>query len=389
MGSLNLVPANTEDYRRIAEKRLPRFLFDYLDGGAYQEVSLRDNIRDFERLQLRQRVMVDVSNIDTSFSLFGETYSMPLGLAPVGLGGMMARRAELQAKRAADAINIPFCLSTVGICSLEEVATVSDKPFWFQLYMLKDREVVKEILQRAKNVAVKTLVFTVDLPVVGARYRDTRNGMDGGTGMYGKLRSGIIDYLIHPRWLLDVGIKGGPHVFGNLADYVPGAKSPEDFKAWIGKNIDASVTWKDIEWLRSIWDGNLVIKGVLSSEDALAAANAGADGVVVSNHGGRQLDGVSSSIAMLPRVVDAVGNKVEIIMDGGVRSGQDVVKALASGAKMTLIGRPWVYSVAAKGEAGISSLLKTFKDEMNVSMALTGVPTLDDLSPAIMERETR
>ncbi len=389
MGSLNLVPANTEDYRKIAEKRLPRFLFDYLDGGAYQELTLRDNIRDFEQLQLRQRVMVDVSNIDTSVSLFGETYGMPLGLAPVGLGGMMARRAELQAKRAADAINIPFCLSTVGICSLEEVATVSNRPFWFQLYMLKDREVVKEILQRAKNVSVKTLVFTVDLPVVGARYRDIRNGMDGGTGTFGKLRSGLLDYLIHPRWLLDVGLRGGPHVFGNLADYVAGAKSPEDFKAWIGKNIDASVTWKDIEWLRSIWGGNLIIKGVLNPEDALAAAHAGADGVVVSNHGGRQLDGVSSSIAMLPEIADAAGDKVEIIMDGGVRSGQDVVKAVASGAKMTLIGRPWVYSVAAKGEAGLNSLLNTFRGEMNVSMALTGAPALDDLSPEIIGRETR
>lgn len=384
MASLNLVPANHADYREIAEQKLPSFLFDYLDGGAYQEVTLRRNVADFEKLQLEQKVMVDVADIDTSFSLFGETYAMPLGLAPVGLGGMMARRAELQAKRAADAMNIPFCLSTVAICSLEEVAAVSDRPFWFQLYMLKDREVVKEILQRAKNVGVKTLVFTVDLAVVGARYRDRRNGMDGGTSMFGKLRAGLIDYLIHPQWLVDVGIKGGPHIFGNLADYVPNAKSPADFKKWIGGNLDASVTWKDIEWLRSIWEGNLIIKGVLSAGDALAAADAGADAIVISNHGGRQLDGVASAISVLPQIADAVGDRVEIIMDGGVRSGLDVVKAVALGAKMALIGRPWVYAVAARGEGGLGDLLQGFKGEMDVSMALTGAPTLAQLSPQII-----
>jgi len=296
MNSLNLVPANTEDFRKIAQKRVPRQLFGYLDGGSYEEVSLYRNIDDFKKLEMQQRVMVDVSKIDTSVTLFDETYSMPIGLAPIGFGGMMARRAEVQAKHAADAMQLPFCLSTVSICSMEEVAAVSEKPFWFQLYMLKDREVVKEILQRAKNLGVKTLVFTVDLAVLGSRYRDTRNGMNGGVGTIGKLRSGILDYLMHPKWLLDVGIKGKPHVFGNLAAYVPNATSPQDFVEWIGGNLDASVTWKDIEWLRSIWDGNLIIKGILSPEDAISAVHAGADAIIVSNHGGRQLDGVSSSI---------------------------------------------------------------------------------------------
>jgi len=251
----------------------------------------------------------------------------------------------IAAKRAADSFGIPFCLSTVGICSLEEVAAVSDKPFWFQLYMLKDRGAVQEILQRAKRVGVKTLIFTVDLPIVGARYRDVRNGLAGGTNAWGRLRSGLLSYLSHPKWLVDVGIKGKPHIFGNLADYVPKATTPADFKEWVDGQFDPSVTWKDIDWLRSIWDGNLVIKGVLSPQDAKDAAQTGADGIIVSNHGGRQLDGVSSSIQMLPRIKEHVGDDITLLLDGGVRNGQDVVKALALGAKATLIGRPWVYAV--------------------------------------------
>jgi len=294
----------------------------------------------------------------------GQTWTMPVALAPIGMAGMMARRGEVQAKRAADSFGIPYCLSTVGICSLEEIAAVSDKPFWFQLYMLKDRGAVKEILQRAKDVGVKTLLFTVDLPVVGARYRDVRNGMSGGTSAWGQLRAGLLSYLSHPNWLVDVGIKGKPHIFGNL--------------------FDPSVTWKDIEWLRDMWDGDIVIKGVLSPEDAKEAAQAGANGVIVSNHGGRQLDGVSSSIHMLPSIVEAVGDSVDILLDGGVRNGQDVVKALALGAKAALIGRPWVYALAAKGEDGIHALLDTFKDGMDVSMALTGAPSLSDLSSDIL-----
>ena len=383
----NLIPVNSQDYRKIAEKRLPRQLFDYVDGGSYQEVTLDQNIRDFEALQMRQRVMVDVSKIETSATLFDEEYSMPLALAPVGLCGMMARRAEVQAKRAADSMNLPFCLSTVGICSMEEVARVSDRPFWFQLYMLKDRGVVAEILQRAPQPWCQgRWFFTVDLAVMGARYRDTRNGMTGGVGPLGKLRAGPIDYLLHPKWLWDVGINGRPHIFGNLAPYVPGAKSFSDFQMWLATNFDSSVTWKDIKWLRSIWNGNLVIKGVLSPEDAVAAADSGADAVVVSNHGGRQLDGVSSSINMLPRVVDRVGDQLEILIDSGVRSGQDVVKAVALGAKMAMIGRPWVYAVAARGSDGALALLRTFKGEMNTSMALTAVPDLADLSPTVIER---
>ncbi|MEM9494899.1 MAG: L-lactate dehydrogenase [Pseudomonadota bacterium] len=387
MPTLRLAPASTDDYRRLAERRLPRFLFDYLDGGAYDEVTLQRNVSDFHALQLKQRVMRDVSQIDTSTELFGRKWSMPVALAPIGLGGMMARRAELQAKRAADAFGAPFCLSTVAICSIEEVAKVSDVPFFFQLYMLRDRAVVSEILQRAKAAGVRTLIFTVDLAVVGTRYRDVRNGMTGGAGAWGKLRSGIISYMLHPQWTYDVGVNGKPHTFGNLEAYVPKATTPADFKAWIDGQIDPAVTWKDIEWIRRIWDGDLVIKGVLSADDARAAADAGADAVVVSNHGGRQLDGVASSIAALPRIADEVGDKVTTLMDGGVRSGLDVVRARALGARAVLIGRPWIYAVAARGEAGLTALLATMKSGMDVAMALTASTRIDDVTSAILDHE--
>lgn len=387
MTTLNLAPATTEDYRRLAEKRLPRVLFDYIDGGAYREVTLAENVADFDALKMKQRVMRDVSSVNTSTTLLGESWTMPVALAPVGLAGMMARRAEVQAVKAADACGIPFCLSTVGICSLEEVAKAAQRPFWFQLYMLRDRGAVQELLQRARHVGVSTLVFTVDLAVVGARYRDVRNGLSGGVGLWGKLQSGLLSYLSHPGWLVDVGIKGKPHIFANLSEYVPKATTPADFKEWVDSQFDPSVTWEDIEWLRSIWDGKLIIKGVLSPEDAFAARRAGADAVIVSNHGGRQLDCVSSSVAMLPRIVDKVGDDLDVLMDGGVRSGQDVAKARALGAKAALIGRPWIYALAARGETGLTSLLQTFKNEMEVSMALTGTSNLAGLTPEILDHD--
>jgi len=385
MSSLNLAPASTDDYRRIAERRLPRALFDYLNGGAGTEATLADNIGDFARLRLKQRVLRDVSSVDMSTELFGERLSMPLALAPIGMGGMMRRRAETQAVRAAEAIGVPFCLSTVAICSLEEVAAAATKPFWFQLYMLKDRGAVRELLQRAKAVGVKTLVFTVDLAVVGARYRDIRNGLSGGGGAWGKLRSGLIDYLLHPQWLFDVGIGGKPHVFGNLSEYVPEATTPSDFRAWVDSQFDASATWKDIEQLRRDWDGDLVIKGVLTEEDARAAIDAGADGVVVSNHGGRQLDGVASGVAALPRIADAVKSRARVLVDGGVRTGQDIARAVASGADAALIGRPWIFAVAAAGEAGLKRYLALMKHDLGVAMALTGTTTVSELDKSVLD----
>lgn len=384
-GTMNLVPASYMDYRREAERKLPRQLFDYVDGGAYSELTLRRNVDDFEKLALRQRVMRDVSEVNTACTVMGNDLSMPAALAPIGMAGMMARRGELQAKRAADAFGIPFTLSTVGICSLEEVAEVSDTPFWFQLYMLKDRGAVVALLERAKAVGVNTLMFTVDLAVVGARYRDVRNGMGGGTSPYGKLRAGLIDYLLHPRWAYSVGLRGQPHAFGNLSDFVAKATTPADFKAWIDSQIDASVTWRDIEWLRSIWHGELIIKGVLTGEDAKAAFDTGADGIVISNHGGRQLDGVASTITILPRIMDAIGGRGTVIIDSGIRSGQDILKARALGADMVLIGRPWVYANAARGEGGVRALLTTMQGEMRVSMALTGVNNLSEADHQILD----
>ncbi|MEE9380235.1 MAG: L-lactate dehydrogenase [Hyphomonadaceae bacterium] len=389
MPTLNLAPASPTDYRRLAEKRLPRPLFDYLDGGACDEQTLRANTQDFNTLALEQRVLRDVSKIDTSLDLYGETIAMPLALSPIGLGGMMARRAEVQAVRAANAFGIPFCLSTVSICSMEEVAKAAVKPFWFQLYMLRDRGHVEELLQRAKDVGCTTLVFTVDLAVVGARYRDIRNGMGGNISAYGKLRGGLIEHVIHPAWALDVGIKGKPHTFGNISAYVPDASTPGEFKLWLDDQIDPSVTWKDIEWLRGIWDGKLIIKGVLNADDAVSAVNAGANAVIVSNHGGRQLDGVFSTIRILPRIVDAIGERADVIVDGGVRSGQDIVKALALGARAAMIGRPWIWALAAQGETGLTTLLKTFQNDMKTTMALTAAPTISDISPALLANRLR
>lgn len=376
---MNLVPVTADDYRRIAERKLPRFLFDYVDGGAYGEVTLARNTADFATISPLQRVMRDVSDVQTHGTISGQDSAMPLALAPVGMGGMLARRAEAQAKRAADTAGVPFTLSTVSICPLEEIATISDKPFWFQLYMLRDRGIVQEILQRAWNVGVRTLVFTVDLAVVGERYRDTRNGIAGGANAWGRLRAGPLSYLTHPRWLLDVGIKGKPHTFGNLAAYVPAATNPTEYREWVGSQFDPSVSWKDIEWLRGIWPGKLIIKGVLSPEDATAAANIGADGIIVSNHGGRQLDGVASSISVVPRVRDSLNDQVEILMDGGVRSGLDLFRARALGADGVLIGRPWAYAVAARGEAGVSGVLSAFRRELSVAMALCGVTRITDI----------
>ena len=385
MSSMNLIPVSTSDYRRLAKKRLPRNLFDYIDGGSYNETTLAANVQDFGKLRMKQSVLRDVENIDTTAQCLGETFSMPLGLAPIGLAGMMSRRAEVQAVKAAEKSGIPFCLSTVSICSLEEVAKAATKPFWFQLYMMRDRSYVKELLARAKAAGCKTLVFTVDLTVVGARYRDARNGMAGRLSTFAKFRAAL-EYPTHPKWLLDVAIKGKPHLFGNLEKLVPSARSLADFKDWVDSQFDPTCTWKDIEWLRSIWDGDLIIKGVLSPEDAKEAVASGADAIVVSNHGGRQLDGVSSSINMTPRIRDVVGDKTMIIMDGGVRSGQDIVKAVANGADFTLIGRAWIWALAARGQDGLEALLATFKSEMDVSMALTGVTNIANITSGVLDQ---
>ena len=382
--SLNLLPASYGDFRRAAEKRLPRFLFDYIDGGSGAEVTLRRNTADWEAVQLTQKVLRDASQMDCAVDLFGEKLALPLVLAPIGMGGMTARRGEVQAKRAADKAGIPFCLSTVGICTLEEVGAVSDRPAWFQLYMLKDRGIVQEILARAWDSGVRTLAFTIDLAVLGTRYRDIRNGMAGGLGPWGKFRSGALDYALHPRWAWDVGMKGKPHGFGNIAKYVKQSKNPRDYLHWTGSQFDSSVAWKDIEWLRGVWQGNLVLKGVLDVEDAKQSVAIGADGMIVSNHGGRQLDGVASTASMLPYIADAVGDQTALLVDGGIRSGQDLVRALALGAKAALIGRPWVLALAAGGEAALTRYLGLMKQDMRTALGLSGAINASDVGRAVL-----
>lgn len=374
MNGFDLVPATAGDFRRLAEKRLPRMLFDYVDGAAGAEVTAQENIQAFANMKLRQRVLRDVSGTNTQTQLLGETLAMPVILAPVGMAGMMARRGEAQAKRVADRIGIPFSLSTVGICPVEEISQISDRPAWFQLYMLRDRGIVSEILERAWQQGVRTLIFTVDLNVVGTRYRDIRNGVDGGTGLWGRLRSGPVDYLLHPRWLWDVALHGGPLTFGSIAKYAPAAKRLPEFKAWVDDQFDPSVNWKDIEWLRGQWKGKLILKGILDRDDARDGQSVGADALVISNHGGRQLDSVASGAQILPAIADDLGGALPLIVDGGIRSGQDVVKALALGAQAVMIGRPWIYALAAQGEAGLERLLRMFEKDMRTALGLTGFP---------------
>jgi L-lactate dehydrogenase (cytochrome) len=377
--TLNILPATTLDYRRLAEKRLPRFLFDYIDGGANDEITLAANVGDFQKIRIRQRVLKDVSNIDTATLLAGEPAAMPVILAPVGMAGLYARRGEVQTVRAANAKNVPFTLSTVGICTLHEVAAAASQAFWFQLYMIRDRATVRNLLERAEGVGCTTLVFTVDLPLAGMRHRDTRNGMLDNS-LRGKLGK-VWQLATRPGWIYDVGVRGKPHSFGNLAHLVPDPTDLKAYRSWIDAQFDTSVTWKDIEWLRGIWKGRLILKGIQEPDDALAAAGVGADGVVVSNHGARQLDSVNSSISKLPGVVAAAGERLEVYVDGGVRSGLDVFKAVALGARGVMIGRPWAWALAAGGETAVAALLATFRKELEVAMALSGVTTIGQIRP--------
>ena len=380
----DVAPVTPLDYRHLAEKRLPRFLFDYIDGGANDEQTMAANLADFAAVRLRQRVMRDVSGVDTSATLAGRKVSMPLALAPVGMAGMFARRGEVMGIRAADRAGVPFTLSTLGVCTMEELRAASPSPFWFQLYMMRDRETVQRLLGRARAAGCDTLLFTVDLAVTGLRHRDVRVGMLGRPTLKAKLGK-LRQLVTRPGWIRNVGLGGKPHTIGNLADVVPDPTDLNAYKAWIDAQFDPSVTWKDIEWLRRIWDGKLYIKGVLEADDARAAADVGADGVVVSNHGGRQLDGVASSIAKLPGVVAAVGDRVEILLDGGVRSGIDVLRAVALGARGVLIGRPWVWATAGAGEQGLVDLLATFQNELRTAMALAGVARIADAGPDLID----
>ena len=375
---LGLAPATALDYRELARRKLPRQLFDYIDGGAYEESTMRANVADLERLLLRQVVMRDVSTRDPAIEVLGQRLALPVVLAPVGLGGMFARRAEVQAARAAETAGVPFVESTVSICSIEEVARATSTPPWFQLYVMRDRGYAEELMSRARAVGSPVLVLTIDLAVVGARHRDTRNAVVGDPTGWAKLRRGL-DLVAHPRWIRDVPLGGKPLTFGNLERAVPGARTPAAFRDWVDAQFDPSITWDDIAWVREHWSGRLVVKGVLDPEDARRAVDVGVDGIVVSNHGGRQLDSVPSTARALPDVVDAVGNEVEVLVDGGVRTGLDVVKMIALGARAVLIGRAWAWAVAGRGEAGVRHILEVFKADIDVALGLTGHTSLSGI----------
>ena len=384
MSKYDVVAITTNDYKKQAKQRLPNFLFDYIEGGANAEQTLQANTADFKRYTLRQRVMRDVSAVDTSTTLFGESLSMPLALAPVGMAGLFARRGEVQAARAAEKNGIPFTLSTVAICSSEEVQSATNQPFWFQLYMLRDRALVLDMLNRAAASGCKTLVFTVDLALPGMRLRDYRNGMLGGSAK-GKI-SYLTQLFTRPGWLLDIGILGKPHSLGNLKHKVESASDLDRYKAFVESQFDPSATWKDIAWLRNNWSGNIIIKGIMDADDAKAAVDAGADGIIVSNHGGRQLDGVSSTIDKLPSIANSVGQQTKVLLDGGIHNGVDVVKAIALGADSVLIGRSWIYAMAAQGEAGVNKLLALYQQEIAATMGLMGVSRIEELNSDVIER---
>ena len=375
--------ASVADFREAARRRLPRFLFEYIDGGSYAEVTLRKNVSELSDIALRQRVLRDVSELDLSTNLFGQKLALPVALAPIGLAGLNARRGECQALKAAEGAGVPFTLSTVGACSLEEVSRAASRPFWFQLYMIRDRAFMKDLLAQAAAANCSALVFTVDMPVPGSRYRDYHSGLAGADGLKGAIWR-TAQAAMKPGWAWDVGVRGRPHTLGNVAPVLKGKTGIEDFFAWMRNNFDPSINWRDLDFIRSEWKGPLIIKGLLDPEDAREAAALGADGIIVSNHGGRQLDGVLSTARALPPIAEAVGDKLTVLADGGVRSGLDVVRMLALGAKGVLLGRAWAYALAAQGEAGVTKMLQLIEAEMRVAMALTGCSNIADIDQSIL-----
>ena len=378
-----MIISSSADYRAAAQQFLPPFLFHYIDGGAYAEQTLRRNVDDFAAVALRQRVLKDMSQLDTSIELFGEKLSIPVALSPVGLTGMYRRRGEVQAARAADKHGIPFTMSSVSVCPIEEVAPKIQRPMWFQLYVLKDRGFMQNALERAQAAGCTTLVFTVDMPVPGARYRDAHSGMSGPNAPLRRYWQA----MTHPRWAVDVGLLGRPHDLGNISAYRGSPTGLQDYMGYLGANFDPSISWKDLEWIRAFWKGPMVIKGILDPEDAKDAVRFGADGIIVSNHGGRQLDGVLSSARALPAIADAVKGQIKILADSGIRNGLDVVRAIALGADCAMIGRAYIYALAAAGEAGVKHLLELLEKEMRVAMTLTSVAKVTDISADWLARE--
>ncbi len=376
-------PHGFEDVRSAARRRLPRFMFDYVDGGSFAEMALARNVAAVRAVTLRQRVLNDVSASNLSTTLFGEKLAMPLMLAPVGMGGMLRKRGEIQAIRGAHANGVPMVLSTVTLCSVDEIAAATQIPFWFQLYVAKDRGFVMDLLAKIKSLGCTTLFMTVDLPVPGPRWRDQRSGLSGPPGLVGQWRRWS-QVATHPRWAIDVGLLGRPHALGNLVPIMNGKVKLADFLRWSGQNFDPSVSWKDLEFIRSHWDGNLVLKGVTDPDDARRVADIGADGLVVSNHGGRQLDGSIGTAEALPAVAQAVGDRLTVLADGGVRNGLDILRMLALGAKGVMIGRPWAFALAAGGEDAVSRMLAQMALELRAGLALTGCARAEDAGPHLL-----
>jgi L-lactate dehydrogenase (cytochrome) len=371
-----------EDLRRVAQRKVPRAFFDYVEAGSYSEETLRANRADISAIRLRQRVLVDVSARTTATIILGEKVPLPLALGPVAMTGLECGNGEILACRGAQAMGIPFTLSTLSICSIEDVADAVQKPFWFQLYVMKDRGFVRSLIERAAAAKCSALVLTVDLQVLGQRHCDIKNGLSVPPSL--KIKN-LINMASKPRWALGV-MTGKRWTFGNLAGHVRGMEGVKSLAQWVGSQFDASLSWRDVEWIRSIWSGKLILKGILDVEDAKLAAESDADALVVSNHGGRQLDGARSSISALPKISEAVGSQIEVMFDGGIRSGQDVLRALALGAKSCLIGRPYIYGLGAGGEIGVVQSIEIIRKELEVSMALTGINNIKEIDFKVVSR---
>ena len=369
-----------DDLRTLHKRRVPKAFFDYADRGSYAEETLRANREDLQQIKLRQRILVDVSKRDMSTTILGEPSVLPLILAPVGLLGMQHGDGEIYACRAAQAAGIPFTQSTMSICSIEDIAAAVDKPFWFQLYVMKDRGFIKSLIERAIAAKCSALVLTVDLQVIGQRHADIKNGMAvPPEWSLGKL----IDFATRPAWVAGV-LQGKRRTFGNIVGHVKNTEDLTKLSAWTAAQFDTSLNWKDIDWIRSIWPGKLILKGILDVEDAELAAKTGAQAIVVSNHGGRQLDGAPSSIAVLPEIVDSVGSHLEVMFDGGIRSGQDVMRALALGAKSCMLGRAYAYGLGAGGQAGVAKAIDIIKNELLTTMGLCGVNTIAEIDEKVI-----
>jgi L-lactate dehydrogenase (cytochrome) len=365
-----------EDLRQLAHRKVPKAFIDYVENGSYAEQTLRANRTDLERIALRQRILRNVANRSTKTTILGEPVALPLALAPIGLCGMQHGDGEILACRAAQDAGIPFTLSTMSICSIEEVAEAAAKPFWFQLYVMKDRGYIRALIERAAAAKCSALMLTVDLQVIGQRHRDIKNGMTVPPQIRFK---NILDIATKPRWALSIA-RGKRKTFGNIAGHYPGMTDVTVLSKWVAEQFDASLTWKDVDWIKSLWPGKLILKGILDVEDARNAVKSGAEALVASNHGGRQLDGAPSSISVLPAIAEAVGGDIEVMFDGGIRSGQDIARSLALGARSCMSGRAYIYGLGAAGEAGVARAIEIMRSELDITMALIGVDRVADIN---------